>query len=72
MYIRVKVAPNSKKETFIQVKDNSFVISVKEKAENNMANDRVLEILKEHFNVKRLRIINGHRGPIKLIAIDDL
>lgn len=49
-----------------------FEISVKEKAERNMANTRVLELIAGYFKVpvSKVRIINGHRHPSKLIVVD--
>jgi uncharacterized protein YggU (UPF0235/DUF167 family) len=50
-----------------------FIISVKEKAERNMANARVLEIVAEHFKIpkNKVRIVNGHHHPSKLIIVED-
>lgn len=71
MYIRASVTPGAKKETVLQTSENRLSISVKEKAENNMANSRVLAIIKEHFpNAKKIKIVNGHHSRIKLISLD--
>jgi uncharacterized protein YggU (UPF0235/DUF167 family) len=72
-YIHVLVTAGAKKESFKDKSKDHFVISVKEKAERNMANTRVLELVAEHFNVSKnkVRIINGHRHPSKLIIIED-
>lgn len=67
------VTAGAKKESFkIKSKDH-FTISVKEKAERNMANGRVLELVAEHFNISKnkVRIVNGHRHPSKLLIIED-
>lgn len=73
MYIRVKIAPNSKKESIIKKSDNIFEISVKEKAERNMANDKVRELVASYCKVSidSVRIINGHHSPTKLISINN-
>ncbi|HAS80938.1 MAG: hypothetical protein UR25_C0001G0038 [Candidatus Nomurabacteria bacterium GW2011_GWE1_32_28] len=72
MYIRVKVNPSAKKEIFKQINEDHFEISVKEKAERNLANDRIVEIFSNHFNVfkNKVRIVNGHRSSTKLLIID--
>jgi uncharacterized protein YggU (UPF0235/DUF167 family) len=72
MYIKVRVFPKSKKEEMKVVGDNRFEIKVKEKAERNMANERVLQILSEHFGIeqKKIKIINGHHSPSKLLRVD--
>ncbi len=73
MYIKVKVTPNAKKESFEpeKGKENCFIASVREKAERNMANTRVREIIAEHFGVPigRVRLISGHRGRVKMFSV---
>ncbi|MFH0845843.1 MAG: DUF167 domain-containing protein [Patescibacteria group bacterium] len=81
MYIKVKVFPKSRKEEIIYRGDlkiplnerNRFEIKVKEKAERNMANKKVLEILAKYFKIeeKDLKIISGHQHPSKLLSIND-
>lgn len=72
MYIHVKVKAGVKKESFVVKTEDSFEISVKEKAERNMANTRVLELVASHFKVykNKVRIVNGHRSPSKLLVLD--
>ncbi|MEK7641536.1 MAG: DUF167 family protein [Patescibacteria group bacterium] len=70
MYIKVRVKAGQRAEKVIQESDDHFVISVKEKAERNMANKRILEIVRGMFPGKSVRIINGHQSPGKLIAVD--
>jgi uncharacterized protein YggU (UPF0235/DUF167 family) len=69
MYIHIKVTANARKESFEETKPSYFNISVREKAEGNMANRRVIELLQNHFKTKDVRIINGHQSPSKLISI---
>lgn len=71
-YVHVKVTAGAKKETWKQKSEDHFEVSVKEKAERNMANSRVLELVAEHFSmpVSKIRIVNGHRHPSKLLVID--
>jgi len=73
MYIKVVVNANSKKENLIQKNKDHFEISVKEKAENNMANKKVIELLANYFDIssKNIRIINGHHHPHKLLVVDE-
>jgi uncharacterized protein YggU (UPF0235/DUF167 family) len=72
MYIRVKVSPSAKKEIFRKINEDHFEVSVKEKAERNLANDRVLELFSIHYKLAKgkIRIVNGHRSPTKLLTID--
>ena len=72
MYIKVRVYPKSKKEEFEKISENKFNIKVKQKAERNLANKRVVEIIAKYFEVreKDVKIVNGHRSPSKLISIN--
>ena len=72
-YIHVKVKAGVKKEELKQISKDHFEISVKEKPERNMANKRVLELVALHFNLplKKVRIVNGHRSPSKLLIIEE-
>jgi uncharacterized protein YggU (UPF0235/DUF167 family) len=72
MYIKVKVTAGAKKENIEKVSDDHYKISVKQRAERNMANNRVIEILADVFsiNIKQVRIINGHHSPSKMFSID--
>ena len=71
-YIHVKVTAGARKESFKKKSEDHFEISVKEKAEHNMANIRVLELIAKHFKVivNKVRIVNGHHHPSKLIVVD--
>lgn len=71
MYIKVKVRPGAKKESFEKLSEDSFAASVREKAERNMANRRVAELVSLHFHVpiKRVRLIAGHRSPSKVFSL---
>jgi len=72
-YIHVKVTAGAGKESFKEKSSDHFEISVKEKAERNMANSRVLEIVAGHFKlpVNKVRIVNGHHHPSKLLVVED-
>ena len=72
MYIKVKVIAGSKKEKTIKNSPDRFEIWVKEPAERNLANTRVLEIVAGIFeiNIKSIRIISGHQSPSKILSIN--
>ena len=61
-----------KKESLKQKGVDHFEISVKEKAENNMANKKLLELIAQHFKVplRKVHIINGHHHPSKLLTVN--
>lgn len=71
MYIHVKVTPNAKEEQFEQVNETHFVARVREPAERNQANKRVLELVQVHFTeATRVHIVSGHHSPSKLLVVD--
>lgn len=72
MYIRAKISPNTKKKILKKINEDHFEISVKEKASNNLANNRIIELLSIHYNLPKgkIRIVNGHRSPTKLLVVD--
>ncbi len=73
MYIKVKVKAGQKREETEKVNENTFHISVREKAERNMANTRILEILSLELKIpiNKIRIVGGHQSPTKLISVLD-
>ena len=73
IYIKVITTTGAKKESILEKKPNYFEILVKEKAERNMANLKILEIIASYFKVpiKKVRIINGHHHPHKLLVVED-
>ena len=72
MYIKIKVIPCAKKESFEKISEDHFTVSVKEKAERNMANTRVRELVAEHFGVPvgKAKLISGHHSPSKIFSVD--
>lgn len=73
MYIKVKVTTNAKKEKFVKKTKDHFNISVKEPAERNLANKKVIELVRNYFKVYNgdVRIVSGHHSPGKIINLDD-
>jgi len=59
-----------KAEEVKKISDDHYEISVKEPALRNMANERILEIIKNMYPGVLVRIINGHHSPSKLISVD--
>ncbi len=73
MYIKVVAKTGMKKESIFKKSEDHFLISVKEKAKNNMANKKIIEILAIYFKVPKgkIRIVNGHHHPHKLLVVDE-
>jgi uncharacterized protein YggU (UPF0235/DUF167 family) len=69
--VRIKAAAHAKKESIEQIAPQTLRITVREPAENNRANKRILELLAEYYElpVKKFRIISGHTAPNKMIQI---
>ena len=72
MFIKVKVTTNAKKEKIIKKSEDHFDISVKEPAERNLANKRVIKLVRDYFKVynREVRIVSGHHSPSKIISLD--
>jgi len=72
MYVKVRAKAGERKEKVEKRKEDDFNISVKEKAEDNMANRRVCEILSSLYevDVRKVKIVNGHHKSSKLLLIN--
>lgn len=73
MYIHLRVTTSAKHEEFKKKSTDHFEVFVREPAERNLANARVLKLVALHLNIPQshIRIINGHHSPTKLISIRD-
>lgn len=71
MYIKVKATPGAKKESIKSVGSDALVITVREPAERNLANNRIRELVADHFQlaVHKVRLISGHRSPSKIFSV---
>lgn len=72
MILKTKVTAHAKHDS-IEKTTKGLAITVRAKAENNMANDRVREMLSMHFEVplNKVKIIRGHKMSSKTIEIID-
>jgi uncharacterized protein YggU (UPF0235/DUF167 family) len=73
MYVKVRAVAGAKKEEVVVEKPNYFKIFVREKAERNAANGRIIELIARQYGVavNKVKIINGHHSPSKLLSLDD-
>lgn len=71
MYIKAKVTTEAKRDSLTKF-GRHFLITVKEKAVRNLANNKARELVGEHFGVpgKTVRIVAGHRSPAKIFSLD--
>ena len=72
MYIRVSAIPDAKKEYIKKIGDNRFEIAVREPAERNLANSRIMELISERLNVRigNVRFMSGQRSRNKIFYIN--
>lgn len=70
MKIQVKVKPNSKTGEVSQEGDN-FVVKVKEPPQEGRANQAVIKLLAQHFDVpqSQIRILSGFKSKNKVIEV---
>lgn len=73
MYIKVKISAGAKKEQCKQIAQHSYAVSVKEPAEQNRANRRLLELIAEcyHISPKQVKLVSGHHSPSKILSVPD-
>ena len=78
MYIKVFVTPDAKREkveenrsTKLGAGGETLLISVREPASGNRANDRVREIIAARLGkpLGKIRILTGHRSRAKMISV---
>lgn len=69
-YVRVKVIAGAKRESLQEIK-GVLHIAVKEKAEENQANSKVLSLVARHLGLapRQVAIHTGHHKPFKLLVV---
>lgn len=68
--IRVRATPNAKREVVLE-RNGVFLISTKEQAKDNAANDRIRYLLARELSVseKAVRLKSGHRSAAKMFVV---
>jgi uncharacterized protein YggU (UPF0235/DUF167 family) len=71
MYVKARVIAGAKREAVVRRSADHFDVSVKEPAERNLANRRVIEIIAREFGVEpgKVRIVSGHQSPSKILSV---
>ncbi|WP_409478908.1 DUF167 domain-containing protein [Pseudobdellovibrio sp. HCB154] len=71
MKITVAVKPNSKKELVEQQPDGSYVVRVNVPPVEGRANERVIELLSEHFRLPKslIALVGGQKSKKKIFSI---
>lgn len=68
--VRVRATPDAKREVVLE-RNGVFLISTKEQAKDNAANDRIRYLLARELSVpeKAVRLKSGHRSASKMFAV---
>lgn len=66
--VGVKIHPNSSKEEIKRINDGSFEVWLKEKAEKNKANMKLIKLLKKYFK-KSVKIKSGANSRNKIVEV---
>jgi hypothetical protein len=72
MKISINVIPNSKTSEVIKIDESNYKVRVDAPAAEGEANRRLIEILAEHFNVRKssIKILKGLKNRNKIVEIN--
>ena len=70
MYIKIRAKTGAKNEIVNKISDDHYEISVKEPAENNRANRKILKIIRSLYPGSAVKVISGHHSPGKIVSIE--
>lgn len=72
MKLIVKAKPNSKKPSVEKTEEGVFVIAVKEKPENDRANQAIIKALATYLDISpsRLKIVLGRTSRKKIVELE--
>lgn len=73
MYIKISALTSQKQESIQDLGNGRFLVSVKEKPEQNQANNKILYLMAEYLKIdsKKIRFVSGHHKPSKILSISD-
>jgi uncharacterized protein (TIGR00251 family) len=71
MKIRVKVKPNARENSIIEIEPGYFEVKVSVPAEKGKANEKVIELVSKRFRIpkSKITITKGQKHKEKLIEI---
>ena len=72
MRIYIKVTPRAGKNEVLKISDGEYKVKVTAPPEKGKANEEVIKLLADYFNVSKssISIIGGKSTRVKLIEID--
>ena len=70
--IQVNIKVKSQKELVEKIKENTFLVAVKEPPVGGKANAGVIKALARYFKIPqaRVRIVSGHKSKQKIVEIN--
>jgi uncharacterized protein (TIGR00251 family) len=71
MLIAVRVTTAARRESVVKENDSRYAVSVLEKPERGLANKRVLEIMRNLYPGKSVKLVHGQHSPSKIIEIGE-
>jgi len=74
MRISVKVKPKSSRELIEKTGDSDYVVAVKSAAVEGKANEALVKVLAEYFDVPKylISIISGHKNRKKIVDVGEV
>ena len=71
MKIFVKAKPNTKQEKVEKIDETHFIVSVREPPRQGRANEAIIKVLAEYFNVSRsqIHLVRGFTSKEKVFEI---
>jgi len=70
MKIIINVKPNSFEDSVEKKEDGSFIVRVKERAQDGKANEKVIRLLSKHFRVSASEVkIKNFKSRRKIVEI---
>ena len=71
MIINITAVPGAKKPEVSRISDNEYKVKIDARAQDGKANERLVELLSEHFSVPKshVRIVKGAKSKRKIVEI---
>ncbi len=69
LYLHLKVKTAQKSEKIIKKDETHWQVSIKEPAEQNLANQRLLELIRQNCPSFSVQLIKGQKTPSKIFLL---
>ncbi len=73
MYIKISALTGQKQDLVKDLGNGRFLVSVREKPEQNQANKKILQLIAEYLKIdsNKIRFVSGHHKPSKILSIPE-